>query len=54
MYITILQQSTSYNVYSMISVQNIIRLDMEGLSTQQSCLWIHNYCHHILLYGTCS
>ena len=54
MYTTILQQNNSYNIYSMISVQNIIRLYMEGLSTQQFHLWIHNYCHHILLHGACS
>ena len=39
-YITLLQQSNSYNIYSMISVQNITRLYMEGLSTQQFHLWI--------------
>ena len=47
MYITLLQQSNSYNIYSMISVQNIIRLYMEELSTPWFHLWIQNYCHHI-------
>ena len=47
MYMTHLQQSNSYSIYSMISVQNIIRLYMEGLSTQQFHLWICNYCRRI-------
>ena len=34
MYITLSQQSIGYNIYSMNSVQNIIRFHMEGLSTQ--------------------